>query len=164
MTFQLCARDTRRKNTTPRLSQSSRATTRGASPSKPSAVATPTERPSPTRRRAPVIRASRTPEQSLGTRHQDTEEEQQPDHLAVGPPEDRGAERLRAPEDHTAHEGSERGPEPREHDHDQRLEGPLEADGRADRVAQAHEGARRARQRRADGEREPVGAANVDSE
>ena len=91
MTFQLWARATTRKNTTPRFSQSSRATSQRARAQGASArtAADAAARPSPTRRRAG---RSRPPEQALGTGHQDAEEEEQPDHLAVGAPEHHGAQ------------------------------------------------------------------------
>src|SRR5262245_46416204 len=161
ITFQLWASATRRKKTTPRLSQSSRATTTGASPRRARTIAVAAARATPTRRRAELIGqssapdqsgtgaltasgrrcrvGSRAPEQALRTRHQGTEEEQEADHLAVGAAERDGAQRLGAAEDHAADEGAERRAEPRQHDHDQRLERPLQADRRADRVAEAHQ-------------------------
>src|SRR5262245_59485270 len=147
MTFQLWASATRRKKTTPRLSQSSRVTTRGASPRIASAAAVAPARPTPTRRRAELTEpslarartraraetvggrrrpeASRAPEQALRTRHEGTEEEEEADHLAVRAAEENGAERFGAAEHHPADEGAERRAEPRQHDHDQRLERPL---------------------------------------
>src|SRR5581483_9947357 len=105
---------------------------------------------------------SRPPEEALRPGYQDAEEEQEPNHLPVRPAEAGGAERLRAAQHEPAEERAERGAEPGQHDHDQRLQRPLEPDRRTDRVPGGDQRPRRARQRGAEPEGEQVRAADVD--
>src|SRR6188768_2169708 len=78
------------------------------------------------------------PEEALGAEDQNHEEDHQADDLAVGAAEGGGADGLGDADEEAGHERAQHGAEPGQHDHDQRLERPLEPDRRAHRVAHAH--------------------------
>src|SRR6266478_8564952 len=156
MMFQLWARVIESSTRNTKLSTSSRAVRRGSSASRANATSMPTVHacsvlpPSLLILSAVRMMTSRcglassrarssvgAPEQALRPEHEDDEEDDQADHLAVRPAEGGRAERLGDAHEEAGREGAEHGPEAGQHHHDQGLERPLEADGRADRVADA---------------------------
>src|SRR5712691_10709185 len=116
----------------------------------------------PSRARA-ASRGASSPEEAARPHDEDDYEDDEPHDLPVRASEDGRAQGLRYPEEDSGDKGADDGAEPGEHDDDQRLEGPLQSDRRADRVAHADEAAGGAGETRADGEGQEVGATDIDA-
>src|SRR6267142_1196687 len=95
-------------------------------------------------------------EEPAGAHGEHDDEDDETDDLAVGAAERRRARRLRQAQHEAPDEGAHHRAEPGEDDDDQRLERPLEPDGRADRVGDGDERAGGARQRGAEREGQEI--------
>ena len=105
----------------------------------------------------------RAPKSPCGRTNKTMQKKNEPDHFAVRAAEKHHAHRFGEAEQDAAGEAAEQRAETGQHDDDQRLERPLDADGWADRIGDADEPAGDARQRGAESESEQVGSALPES-
>jgi hypothetical protein len=102
-------------------------------------------------------------EQAARAHGEHDDEDDEADDFAVRAAERGGARRFRHAQHEAAHEGAHHRAEPGEDDDDQRLEGPFQPDGRADRIRHGHQRAGGAGQRRAEREGQEIGTPDVDT-